>query len=313
MIANFFKKTKPIHAIFICILFLTFYIASIFFVEKPTFSLGLLIKKLGFLFIFLILFFLIRFINRKNQLSGQDSYVLLFLAFLFGLFPRTMIINEVFIAHFFLLFSFRRMYSMRSFQNVKQKVFDSGFWIGMATIFYIWSSVFLLLIFLSILVYKKQEIRNFLIAIVGFITPLFLAFTYYFLTDSHLVFLNTLKFEYNMSMDNFSSLQFLIPFSFVMLFAISAAVIVRLKINTLTNDLKPSWILLVIHLLIASFIVLMSPEKNGSEFIFLFFPIIIFSANIMQVISSKIIKEIIVYCFCLVVLSVYFLQFITIR
>lgn len=313
MIANFFKKTKPIHAIFICILFLTFYIASIFFVEKPTFSLMLMIKKISFLLIFLILFFLVRFINRKNQLSGQDSYVLLFLAFLFGLFPRTMIINEVFLAHFFLLFSFRQLYSTRYFQNVKQKMFDSGFWIGVASFFYIWSSVFLLLVFFAIFIYKKQEIRKGLIGVLGFITPLFLGFTYCFLTDSHLVFLNTLKFEYNLAFDNFSSLQFLIPFSFVMLFAISAAVIVRLKINTLTNYLKPSWILLVIHLLIASFIVLMSPEKNGSEFIFLFFPIIIFSANIMQVISSKIIKEIIVYCFCLVVLSVYFLQFITIR
>lgn len=307
MIANFFKKTKPIHAIFICVLFLLFYLVSIFLVEKPDFSFLLVLKKTGFLLFFLVLFFLIRFINRKNQLSGQDSYVLLVLVLLFGMFPRTMIVNKIVIAHFFLLFSFRRVYSIRSFKNVKQKVFDSAFWIGIASLFYMWSAVFLLIILVAVFVYKKQEIRNSIIAIVGFITPLFLVFTYCFMIDNSSAFFVKLFFEYSLSLANFNSLQYLVPICFIGVFTIISIVIVRLKINSLANDLKPSYILLTSHFLIAIYIILLSPEKNGSEFVFMFFPIAILSANMLQLIKHKILREVVVYSFFLVALGVYFL------
>jgi len=306
MIANFFNKTKPIQAIFISVLFLTFYLSSIFLIEKPDFSIILLLKKVGFLFVFLIIFFLIRFINRKNQLSGQDSYVQLFLVLMFGLFPQTMFIEDIFIAHFFLLLSFRRLYSIRSFKNVKQKAFDSGFWIGVASLFYVWSSLFLLLAFIAILVYKKQEIRNTIIVFVGFITPLFLAFTYYLLTDSSLLFFDKLIFEYSFNFDNVSLFNYLILANFIILIVVIAIILVKLKINTLSNDLKPSWILLVSHFLIAIYIILFSVEKVGSEFLFLFFPTIIFLANLMQLITNKIIKEVIVYGGFLLVLGSFY-------
>ncbi len=307
MIANFFKKTKPIHAIFISLLFLVFYLSSIFLVEKPNFSFWLILKKGGFLLFFLALFFLIRFINRKNQLSGQDSYFLLVLALLFGMFPRTMIVNEIVIAHFFLLLSFRRVYSIRSNKNVKQKVFDSAFWVGIASLFYMWSAVFLLLIFVAILVCKKQKIRNSIIVLIGFITPLFLVFTYCFVTDNSVAFFDALFFEYNLSFANFNSLQYLIPIYFISVVTIVSMVIVRLKINALANDLKPSYMLLICHFLIAIYIVLLSPEKNGSEFILVFFPIAIFSANLVQLIKHTILREVVVYSFFLVALGVYFL------
>ena len=312
MIANFFKKTKPIHAILISVLFFLFFLIAIFVIEQPNFSFLLLLNKFGSLLGFLALFFIIRFINRKNQLSGQDSYVMLILALLFAMFPWTMNVNEVALSHFFLLFSFRRIYSMRSLKNIKQKAYDSGFWIGVASLFYMWSTVFSLLILIAIFVYKRQEIRSVVIAIIGFITPLFLVFTYYFLRDDSDAFFEKFIFEYSFSFENLSSFQYLIPIGFALIFVLGAMAFVRLKINSLPNDLKPSWIVLVSHLFLAIYVILLSPEKNGSEFIFAFFPIAIFSANLMQLIQHKILKEVFIYAFGIVVISVYFLQFITI-
>lgn len=299
MIANFFEKTKPIHAIFISVLFLVYYILAIVFVEKPTFSVGMVFTKVGFLFFFLVLFFLIRFINRKNQLSDLNSYVLLVLALLFGVFPKTMEVQSIFYAHFFLILAFRRIYSIKTNKNIKQKIFDSAFWIGIATLFYNWSSLFLILIFMAIIVYKKQEIRNFIIPIVGFFTPLFLAFTYFFVTDDVIEFNRKLSFEFSFIFD------FNLALLFLLILSIIAIIGVGLKINSLKNDLKISWLLVIFHLLIAIAVVILSPNKNGQELLFLFFPIAIIIANFIGILSNKILKEVLVIGLLLLSFSSY--------
>jgi len=299
MIANFFKKSKPIHAIFISVLFLLYYILAVVFVEKPTFSVGMVFTKVGFLFFFLVLFFLIRFINRKNQLSDLNSYVLLVLAILFGIFPKTMEVQNVFYAHFFLILAFRRIYSIKTNKNIKQKIFDSAFWIGIATLFYNWSSLFLILIFIAIIVYKKQEIRNFIIPIVGFFTPLFLAFTYYFVTDDVVEFNRKLSFEFSFVFD------FNLGILILLILSIIAIISISLKINSLKNDLKVSWLLVIFHLLISIAVVILSPNKSGQELLFLFFPMAIIIANFIGILSNKIFKEVLVIGLLLLSFSSY--------
>lgn len=306
MIANFFKKTKPIHAIFIGVLFLAYYILEILIIEKPIFSLGLGLKKVGFLFFFLVLFFLIRFINRKNQLSELNSYVLLILAILFGIFPNTMEIHNIFYAHFFLLLSFRRIYSLKSNKNIKGKLFDSALWIGVATLFYSWSMLFLILLFVAIFVRKKQEIRNLIIPIVGYLAPLFIVFTYYFLTDNTFTFYQKLTFDYSFSFIGLTPINIYVLIGLI-IFLLLAISIVSIKINSLKNDLKPSWTLIIIHFLISISLIVIAPQKNGSEMLFLFLPSAVISANLLQLIDKMIVREVIVISFLMVPFSLYFL------
>ena len=307
MIANFFQKTKPIHAIIISGLFLIYFLTAIFFVEQPPFSFLLIFKKLGLLFVFLILFFIVRFINRKNYLSEMNAYVLLILAILFGTFPKAMQMNDLFIAHFLLLFSFRRIYSVRTFKSVTQKLFDSGFWIGIATLFYSWSAVFMILVFATALVHKKNSIRTILIPIVGFITPLFLAFTYFFVTDDIAAFYQKLTFIYSFDFDKYLELPMLIPIVSLSILAIMSIGLVSIRSASLSNDLKQSWLLVIIHFLCAIYILLMAPTKDGSELLFLFFPIVIMLTNYLQLLNRNIFREIMIYTLLILSLSAYIL------
>ena len=307
MIANFFQKTKPIHAIIISGLFLVYFLAAIFVVEQPPFSFLLILKKFGLLLGFLILFFLVRFINRKNYLSEMNAYVLLILVILFGSFPKAMEMNNIFIAHFLLLFSFRRIYSVRTFKSVNQKLFDSGFWIGIAMLFFSWSAVFIILVFATAMVHKKNTTRSFLISIVGFITPLFLAFTYFFMTDDIESFYQKLTFVYSFDFDNYIELSMLIPIAVLGVLTIISLGMVSIKSASLSNDFKQSWLLIIIHFLCAGFILLMAPSKNGSEIVFLFFPMAIMITNYLQLLSRNIFKEVVVYALLIVSLCAYIL------
>ncbi|MFK5878331.1 MAG: DUF6427 family protein [Flavobacteriaceae bacterium] len=307
MIANFFQKTKPIHAIIISGLFLIYFLVAIFFVEQPLFSFLLILKKVGLLFVFFILFFLVRFINRKNYLSEMNAYVLLILALLFGIFPIAMQMDNLFIAHFLLLFSFRRIYSVRTFKSVNQKLFDSGLWIGVATLFYSWSAVFMLLVFATALVHKKNSIRTILIPIVGFVTPLFLAFTYFFVTDDIVTFYQKLTFVYSFDFDKYIELSMLVPIVVLSALTFMSIGLVSIRSATLSNDLKQSWLLVIIHFLCAVYIILMAPSKESSEMIFLFFPIAIMLTNYLQLLNRNIFREIVIYTLLVLSLSAYIL------
>lgn len=307
MIANFFQKTKPVHSIVISVLFLVYFLVAIFLVEQPPFYFLLILNKFGLLLIFLVLFFLVRFINRKNSLSEMNAYVLLILTILFGAFPKAMEMNNQFIAHFLLLLSFRRIYSVRTFKSVNQKLFDSGFWIGIATLFFSWSAVFLVLVFATAMVHKKNTIRSFLIPIVGFITPLFLTFTYYFVTDDITFFHQKLIFIYSFDFANYFELTMLIPIVVLSVLAFISIGLVSIRSASLSNDFKQSWLLIIIHFSCAVYIVLMAPSKDGSEFVFLFFPTAIMITNYMQLFSRNIFREIVVYALFVVSLCAYIL------
>ncbi len=307
MIANFFNKTKPIHALFISGLFLVYYILAIFIVEKPEFSFLVVIQKIGLLFLFVLFFFMVRFINRKNYLSSQNSYMLLILAFLFGMFPRSMEMSDIFISHFFLLLAFRRIYSIRTFKRVNQKLFDSGLWIGVATLFYIWNSLFLILIFVAILVHKKQNIRNLIIPIVGFVTPVFLAFTFYYLTDNIERFYQKLVFSYSLSFGNYFDMKMLLPVSVLFALSVLAIGIVNTKVVSLANDLKQSWMLVLFHFFCAIYCIILSPLKDGSELLFSFFPMSIIIANHLQLMKRDFFRELLIYGLLVLSFSVYFL------
>ncbi|WP_394330333.1 DUF6427 family protein [Urechidicola croceus] len=263
--------------------------------------------QLGILLLFVVIFFLIRFINRKNFLSGLNSYVLLLFAVLFGIFPKTLELQNIFIAHFFLLLFFRRVYSIRTNKNIKQKLFDSGFWIAVASIFYIWCMLFLILVYIAILVNDKKQTRHLIIPLVGFATPYFILLTYYIFTDNFDVFLDYLVFKYSLDFGGYLQLNVLFPAIFLLIISVWGILKVSTNIFSLTNDLKPSWLLIITHFIIALYIAIFAVEKNGSSFIFTFFPIAIIIANYLQILELKISKEIVIYSLLILSISIYFL------
>lgn len=307
MIANFFSKTKPIHAVFIGTLFLVFFIMAILIVEQPVFTLNLILEKIGLAIAFLFLFFIVRFINRKNNLSDQNSYVLLILALLYATYPATMQLSNVFIAHFLLLLAFRRIFSLRTFKSEKQKFFDAGFWIGIATIFFNWSVVFMLLIPVAAVIFKKQYVRNFIIPIVGFVTPLFLLFTYYYWFDKSDLIWQIFHFNIGFSLMAFVQPIYMIAAVSISALLIIGIVVVSFNVNSQSNEFGQYWLLVLVHFVLAWIILLLCADKKGTEIVVIFLPSVVIIANLLQQIPGKFLKEIVLYGLLILAAHSYFI------
>ncbi len=307
MIANFFNKTKPITTLSLIVLLGIYYISAVFIKDSESLSVILLIKKLGFFLWLIPLLLIFNFIIQKNKLSSDNSYALLLVVLLLGTFYESFLSNFIVFSNIALLLSYRKIYSLRSGINTKMKLFDAAFWIGISTLIYSWSILYLLLIYIGLLIYEKVSVKNLLIPIVGFVTPIVIFFTYHLYFESLHIFYSSFNFDSRINFRSYYSLQFMIPILFLGVILGWSILTVTPRIVLISNNLKLSWNVILNHLLISIVIVGFSPIKNGSELFYLVFPTVIIITNFIQKSKSSFFKNLILYLFLLISISVYFL------
>jgi len=307
MIANFFNNSKPIKIFNIIVLLFLGYVSSIFLKHSVAFSAAFLIKSAALLLLYILYLMIFKFIVEKNKLTKDNSYALFIGVTLLGIFYEVFFSYEILFSNIILLLSFRKIYSLRSAINTKLKLFDAAFWIGISTLIYTWSILYLLLIFIGIIIYRKVNLKNLLIPLIGFAAPIFIYFTYNFYFDKLPLFYSRFDYTINMNFITYNSFKFLIPITFLITILLWSIVMVTPKIISVSNHLKFSWSVLLIHLIISVVIVVIAPIKNGAEFFYLVFPSAIVITNFLQKSKSATFKNLILYLFLILAVSVYFL------
>jgi hypothetical protein len=206
-----------------------------------------------------------------------------------------------------LLFGFRKIYSLKSEKNIKKKLFDAGFWVAIASLIYFWSIIHLILVYIAIIIFKKLTFKNIMVPIIGAITPLFLYFAYNDFINKSDMFFDGFNTEINFDFSVYNTVQLSIPIVLLAIVLLWSLVVVTPKVAMVNNKLKSSWLLVLMHLVVALVVVQLAPIKNGSELFFLFFPGAIIIANFVQKEMSPILQNLILIMFLLASMSVYIL------
>ncbi|MCF6296606.1 MAG: DUF6427 family protein [Flavobacteriaceae bacterium] len=305
MIANFFNKTKPINFLVLSfLLFLVYTISTIYFFSGEI-SIAYFIKKGFYLFLAVLMLFIFDFIIRKNTLTNDNSFALYFYILFYSFFPLSFENTDILIANFFLLLAFRKIYSLRTPFNTREKIFDSAFCICIASMFYDWSFLYLILLYASIFLFHKNSRKNTFIPIVGFFTPIFLLYIYLLATDKLYIFGNFWQLEYSLSFGNYLQKSYLYPIIFITIFTIFTIFPTTKKSFFSKQDFKSTWAVLMFQIVLSLIVALISLIKNGSELNFLFIPLSILFANYLQDVEKRWLKEIILYLFIIVYLIIY--------
>ncbi|MFQ3180918.1 MAG: hypothetical protein ACI9Z4_000506 [Polaribacter sp.] len=309
MLANFLNKSKPINFIGILVFFLICYLIAVISTFFNTgFSADKLLKSFLLLLLFLSVFFFYNFILNKNKLTFDNSYAyFLFTLFVICVLPelsnyKTLILVTIY------LFFLRKLYSLRSAKKVIQKLFDSAFWLGILFILEPISILFFILIFTGISLHQKITLHTLFTPIIGFITPLFIYFTYFFWFDKTEVFTSLLDFNFNFDLELYTKTKFI--WFFVCIFIASLFSIIFKSAETIgvSNTFRRSWSLLITNFLIVLLFLALLPAKNGSEVLFILFPASVIITNGIQLIKKRIVKNLILYGFLLG--SIYFCFFL---
>jgi hypothetical protein len=187
MISSIFGKTKPINFIILLgFLFLFYWVVQVYLLGTD-FSTNQIAVEILVLSILLFSVFIVDFIVNRNKLTGANSYAILFYTLLFVVFPETLSDSNAILCSLFLLLSTRRVLSIKSLKDIKSKVFDATLWVLVASLFYDWAILYMVLVFVTIYIYEPKNIRNWLVILSA-------AFSFFMITFTVLIFANNSDF-----------------------------------------------------------------------------------------------------------------------
>ncbi|WP_288954786.1 DUF6427 family protein [uncultured Polaribacter sp.] len=307
MLTNFLEKSKPINFIIYLSLFFCFFLFALissFFADNFTWT--KVLESTLFFVLFLSIFFFYNFVVTKNKLTYDHSYAFLLFVLTLILFLEKLLDFNVLILLLVHLLFLRKVYSLRSSKTVIQKLFDSGFWLGILFILEPFSLLFSILIAASILLHQKITFHNLLTPLTGFITPLIIYFTYLFWIDGLEEFKHLFYLKVNNNMFIFDEDYTNWVFGVILLLTFCSVLLKSPRALSVNNSFKKSWLLLIINFIIGIFFVFLIKERKGAEVIFLAIPTTIIMANGFEVIQKKIIKDILFGGFILATVFAFF-------
>jgi len=268
MITSIFKKSSILnYALVIILLLASFFIFQTSDLGGKTadnnFSANTLLITL-----LIASFFIVNFIVKKNGLTKNSSYTILFFLLFLLVFPTVFRKANLLFANFFLLLAMRRMISLQTLKAPKEKIFDASMWIFIASLFHFWCILFIVLVYISIIFHVSRDFRNWLLPFVAFVTTAVVFYVSALFFDKlwidHILNQTHANFELDYFTNNYqnAALSFYVVIALYFLFSM---------IFSLTNRpliLQASYKKMIFGFIIGSIIFILSPEKNNAMLLF---------------------------------------------
>ncbi|MDR9458077.1 MAG: DUF6427 family protein [Salegentibacter sp.] len=291
MLTSFFGKSKPLNGIVVAFFMTLIFVVANFKEYYLAFNLAIFFEKLAVLLALLLSVYVLNFIAKKNELTRRSAYKILFFAVFTTSFFALLNNTQVIFANLCILFAFRRILSLRSKKIMQKKVFDATFWICIASIFYFWSILFLVVVFAGILFYLPK-FKNWLIPLVAFLAVYLLNLSFHLLAYENIYGFAQWYEPVNFDFSNYRDLSLLIPLSLILAVLIWTLGNFLGLLQKASISLRPSLNLVLFSLVVSIAIAIFSPIKDGSELIFFFIPLSIIASTWFERKKDKVFKEI---------------------
>lgn len=300
MITSIFSKSKPVNflAVFVLLLF-TFFIAHYKFSET-TLSAGFYIKHTGIFFLVFASILLLNFVVSKNSLTKKNNYEILLFSLFLLLIPQSVLKWEIIASNFFVLLALRRIISLRSQVEVMKKLFDAGFWVGIATLFYFWAILFVIVILAALIYFSESRLRLWIIPFTGLTVVFILSTCYSLLYYNDMYWFTHLNYSIDFDYNHYNTLAFIIAITVLMSFGIWSSFFYLQNLKSKMKTLKPGFKIIQTMFLVSWALVIVAPEKDGSEFLFLFAPLAIIITNYLETIKEKWFREVFLATFIVI-------------
>ncbi len=130
---------------------------------------------------------LINGIVNENKMTFKKNYLAGFVFIIYASFFRqTLLLSPAALAFTFIILSVAAIFRLSKKEKAHSDVFDVGFLAAVACLFYFPSVIFIFFAYIAMGSVRSFSYREWMAVLLGFFSPLFLAFTYYYFTDTGL-------------------------------------------------------------------------------------------------------------------------------
>ena len=293
MITSVFKKSTIVNYALIGILVVVFFFLN----QKNNLLLvktaHTFLKTVTSLLLLFISFFMVNFTVKKNNLTKDSSYTILFFLLFLMIFPSILNDRNLLFANFFVVLAIRRLISLQTLKDPKEKIFDASMWIFIAALFHFWCILFIILVYISIIFHVSRDYRNWLLPFIAFVATAVIFMFSALVIDKSWISHILNQTQTNLKLDYFTNNYQNMALSF---FAVVGLYFVFSMVFSLTNKpmiLQASYKKMIFGFLIGVTIFLISPEKNNSMLLFTFMPLSVMCTTNIEYSQNKMYQEIV--------------------
>ncbi len=303
MLTSFFSKSKPVNGVAITIFLIIFFIIANFKEWFLEFEFLNFLEKLVVLLCLILSVFILNFIAKKNQLTQRSAYKILFFVIFSASFFSLLRNHQAIFANLCVLFALRRVISLQTKKVTQKKIFDATFWICIASLFYFWSILFLVVVYAGILYYLPKP-KNWLIPPIAALAVAVLTQSFHIIAyDQFYTFSQWVQWS-NLDFSNYQDLKILLPLSIILALMLWSLVHFLAVVNKASLSRKPSLNLILLSLLTSIAVAVFAPTKNGSELIFFFVPLSIVASLYFDQKRDKVFREVLLVLLILMPLCI---------
>ncbi len=294
MITSIFEKTRPLNYLIIGILLFVFFL--LYFLGHNLFE--NLVPSLGYFILYFGLTLtsagLLNFIILKNNLTKNNNFAELFFLFFLLFFSEIFKSGSILIANFFALLSLRRLLSLKSMKNTKEKLFDASFWIFIAALFHFWAISFIVLVFISIVLDFSRDYKNWLIPFIAFFVVGILLTAFNLMFDNQIwIYLKeqaAISFNFFYFNSVWQNIAFATFAAIALLFTFNMGITVTAKPLNLQSSYKK----VMAWFVVAIVVFCVSSNKSNALLLFCLPPLSIMGANYIQGVQINMVREVMV-------------------
>ncbi len=291
MITSIFTKSKSINLIIVAILIGLACFMTYLKGDSPSFTLSFALKIGGLFFISYFGALVLDFIVAKNSLTRNNTLEILLYGIFLLMIPNTTLNVNIIAANMFVFFNLRRIISLRSQKNVKKKIFDAAFWVTVAALFYPWALLFYLLLPFAIFLYTENKLRHWIIPVIAILAVLILAYCLSILTGFNLKEHMLAGFGLSFDFSYYNSLKFLVAITILLSFGTWSLLYYIKGIKEKKKGLRPAFYIIILAVMVSFLMVVVAPEKNGGEFLFMLGPLAVIIASYIETIKENWFRE----------------------
>ena len=291
MLTSFFASSKPAHTVTVIGYMTIAYIVANSGIFSAAFEWKNILVMLGCWFVYILGLLLFGFIAQKNELTGGSSYKLILFAAFTAAFPSLYYTTDVLVAGFCVLVALRRIISLRSGLTIERKLYDASFWLAVASLWYFWSVIFFIVVFIGIFLYAHNQARFWIIPLLGIGTILLFLSCYVLYIDSDQSYILHYVDHTSFDFSGYSSLKVLIGISFVVSVLLWCIWSYIATMRTTVFSQRSSYLLIIASSIVALGIVLIGPNKSGAEWYFFIPGLAIIGANYLERSQNLLFKE----------------------
>jgi hypothetical protein len=308
MITSVFKKSTPINLFLVVILMLVFFFITLFQDLSWTNSVISILKKGGLFLLLLASVFITNFIAKKNGLSKDSSYTILFYFLFLIFFPSLLGNTNLILSNFFILLALRRLISLQSLKASKEKIFDASLWIFVASLFHFWSIIYLVLVFISIIFHVARDYRNWVLPFIAFFSVGIISIGVSLIFNKNLLGYINENAIYKFNIDYFENTYQNIAFSIYLTVALFFVVSMFASLSSKPLLLNSSFKKVIASFFIALLIFAISDNKSNDLLIFTIAPLAIMATSHIEVKQLQLKQEIVLGVLILCSFFVFFSQ-----